>query len=85
MVDCAGDYDNHGCNGGLPSHAFEYIKDIGGIAEEASYPYKAVTNQCTVDSKKFSVGVVGGSVNISTSETDLKQALFNNGPISIAF
>lgn len=22
LVDCAGDYDNHGCNGGLPSHAF---------------------------------------------------------------
>ena len=22
LVDCAGDYDNHGCEGGLPSHAF---------------------------------------------------------------
>lgn len=22
LVDCAGDFDNHGCNGGLPSHAF---------------------------------------------------------------
>lgn len=22
LVDCAGDYDNQGCNGGLPSHAF---------------------------------------------------------------
>lgn len=25
LVDCAGDFDNHGCEGGLPSHAFEYI------------------------------------------------------------
>lgn len=25
LVDCAGNFDNHGCEGGLPSHAFEYI------------------------------------------------------------
>jgi cathepsin H len=25
LVDCAQAFDNHGCNGGLPSHAFEYI------------------------------------------------------------
>lgn len=85
LVDCAGDYDNHGCNGGLPSHAFEYIKDAGGIAEESSYPYQAVTNQCTVDKSKFSVGVVGGSVNISADESELRQALFQYGPVSIAF
>lgn len=29
LVDCAGAFDNHGCNGGLPSHAFEYIKYNG--------------------------------------------------------
>merc|ERR550519_1346484 len=25
LVDCAGAFDDHGCNGGFPSHAFEYI------------------------------------------------------------
>ena len=44
LVDCAGDFDNHGCNGGLPSHAFEYIKYAGGIESDATYPYKAKTN-----------------------------------------
>jgi cathepsin H len=39
LVDCAGDFDNYGCNGGLPSHAFEYIMFAGGIATEADYPY----------------------------------------------
>ena len=29
LVDCAGDYDNQGCNGGLPENAFWYIHDNG--------------------------------------------------------
>ena len=50
LVDCAGDFDNHGCNGGLPSHAFEYIKHNGGIESEATYPYKAMDQSCTFNS-----------------------------------
>lgn len=42
LVDCAGAFDNHGCEGGLPSHAFEFIKYNGGIEAETSYPYHAV-------------------------------------------
>lgn len=42
LVDCAGAYDNHGCHGGLPSHAFEYLAADGGIVTEDTYPYKAV-------------------------------------------
>ena len=34
LVDCAAAFDNHGCNGGLPSHAFEYIKYAGGLTTE---------------------------------------------------
>ena len=34
LVDCAGDFDNHGCNGGLPSHAFEYIRYNKGLMSE---------------------------------------------------
>ena len=30
LVDCAQAFDTAGCNGGLPSHAFEYIKYNGG-------------------------------------------------------
>lgn len=65
LVDCAGAYDNHGCNGGLPSHAFEYIAAAGGISTEVAYPYFAVTNNCTVDSSTFALTVKGGSVNIT--------------------
>jgi len=31
LIDCAQAFDNNGCDGGLPSHAFEYIKYNGGI------------------------------------------------------
>ena len=85
MVDCASDYDNHGCNGGLPSHAFEYIKDNGGLTTEDQYPYVAQTNNCSLTNQIRVVGIRGGAVNISLSEDDLRIALFQNGPISVAF
>ena len=40
LVDCAQAFDNHGCSGGLPSHAFEYIKFAGGMMTEDDYPCK---------------------------------------------
>lgn len=86
LVDCAGDFDNHGCNGGLPSHAFEYIMHAGGISTETSYPYFAQTRNCTVDKSTFALQVNGGSVNITEGdERSLALAIFDKGPVSIAF
>jgi cathepsin H len=86
LVDCAGDFDNHGCNGGLPSHAFEYIKYAGGIESDATYPYKAKTNEC-VHRPALNVGYVRyGSYNISQGdEVELAERLYNAGPISVSF
>ena len=86
LVDCAGAYDNHGCQGGLPSHAFEYILHAGGISTEEAYPYYAVNRNCTVDPSTFALKVWGGSVNITQGdENELKGAIFFHGPVSIAF
>ncbi|RWW61780.1 hypothetical protein BHE74_00031142 [Ensete ventricosum] len=64
LVDCARAFNNFGCNGGLPSQAFEYIKYNGGIDTEESYPYSATNGICSF--KPESVGVkVTASVNIT--------------------
>lgn len=34
LLDCAQAFDNHGCNGGLPSHAFEYVHYNDGLDTE---------------------------------------------------
>ena len=56
LVDCAQDFNNHGCNGGF-SQAFEYIRYNGGIDTEDSYTYTAKDGTCKFQSK--TVGAVG--------------------------
>jgi len=65
LVDCAQDFDNHGCNGGLPSHAFEYIYYNLGLTTEKEYPYTMKTGTCVYDPKMATVGITGGSYNIT--------------------
>ena len=86
LVDCAGDFDNHGCHGGLPSHAFEYIKHVGGLESDVTYPYKATDNPC-VHRPEISVGYCRyGSFNITQGdEAQLAERLYNAGPVSVAF
>ena len=86
LVDCAGAFDNNGCDGGLPSHAFEYIFYAGGISTEEAYPYKAVDQNCTVDPSTFALSVGDGSFNVTEGDEDeLRMAVYSQGPVSIAF
>ena len=57
----------------------------GGLTDEASYPYTATDQQCNLAAIDPVIEVIGGSVNISISENDLQAALFQNGPVSVAF
>ena len=84
LVDCAGDYDCHGCSGGLPSNAFNYIRDNGMTTEE-QYDYFAEVHECTYKQSMEAV-VTSGPFNITAKdEVQLKEALYNEGPISCAF
>eukprot|EP00297_Palpitomonas_bilix_P011926 CAMPEP_0113879292 /NCGR_PEP_ID=MMETSP0780_2-20120614/7160_1 /TAXON_ID=652834 /ORGANISM="Palpitomonas bilix" /LENGTH=331 /DNA_ID=CAMNT_0000865863 /DNA_START=107 /DNA_END=1102 /DNA_ORIENTATION=+ /assembly_acc=CAM_ASM_000599 len=88
LVDCdhqcdpSGQACDAGCNGGLPTNAFEYIMKNGGIDTEESYPYQGVDGTC-----KFNQANVGATISnytrISTDEEAIKEALYEMGPLSI--
>ncbi|KAK3034505.1 hypothetical protein RJ639_032494 [Escallonia herrerae] len=76
LVDCARAFNNFGCNGGLPSQAFEYVKSNGGLDTEEAYPYTGKDGECKFSSEN--VGVQG-------AEDELKHAVGVVRPVSVAF
>jgi len=85
LIDCAYGFNNFGCDGGLPSQAFEYIRFNGGLDTEYSYPYVGKDGTC-----KFSSDSVGATVshvfNITyQDEAQLLYAVGLIGPVSIAY
>lgn len=93
MLDCAFEFDNHGCSGGLPSHAFEYIHYAGGLSREFSYPYRAESSGdikgCRFDgsANKTTVGArTARSFNVTEGdEESIKRIVATVGPVSVAF
>jgi len=83
IVDCSTSYGNNGCNGGLMTNSFAYVKHAGGIETERAYPYEAKQRYC-----RFSTAYIGAKVkgysNVRASETSLKAAVASTGPISVA-
>ncbi|KAF2904125.1 hypothetical protein ILUMI_02048 [Ignelater luminosus] len=82
LIDCSGIAGNYGCFGGLPSWAFQYIRENGGIDTEASYPYEAQDGKCRYKAKN-SAGTVKGYQSVQPNEDALKSAVANIGPISV--
>jgi cathepsin H len=101
LVDCAREeYDCHGCKGGLPSYAFNFIRDHG-MATNETYPYRAndgksltvltflndiiFIGECKYTQSQ-SVVTTDGPFNITTGdEIQLVESIFNHGPVSVAF
>ncbi|XP_070542637.1 pro-cathepsin H-like isoform X2 [Ptychodera flava] len=85
LIDCAQAFNNHGCEGGLPSQAFEYIRYNNGLESEADYPYTAKDGKCKFDPSK-TVAYVADVVNITLGdEKGILDAVYNHGPVSIAY
>jgi len=81
LVDC--DSSDGGCQGGLPSNAFQYMIDNGmGLESESAYPYKAADGTCSKSSSQYKA-FVSAWHQISTDETQIAAAVQQYGPLSI--
>nr|BAM99886.1 cathepsin H [Oplegnathus fasciatus] len=85
LVDCAQDFNNHGCNGGLPSQAFEYIMYSKGLMTEKDYPYTALDGTCKYK-PEMAAAFVKDVVNITAyNEMEMVDAVATRNPVSFAF
>jgi cathepsin F len=81
LVDC--DTSDSGCNGGLPSNAFQFMIDQGmGLEQESAYPYTAADGSCTKVSSQYKA-FISAWHQISTDETQIAAAVQQYGPLSI--
>jgi len=86
LVDCAGGFENHGCNGGLPSQAFQYLMWTGGQEKESDYKYTARDGRCAFSASKVAVKI-SDEFNITAgdeTDTGLPGAVAK-GPVSICY
>jgi cathepsin F len=81
LVDCDHNGDQ-GCNGGLPTQAFQSIIDAGGIETEADYPYEGRDGTCTFDKSKVAVKISNYTC-LPPDEAQMAAYIEKNGPVSI--
>jgi len=79
LVDCAGSSGNQGCNGGLPSSAYNWIR-TNGICSAADYPYTGRDGSCKKTCKP--VVRISGSTNVGRTE-GAHQTAVTQQPLSI--
>nr|QOV03079.1 cathepsin L8 [Dysdercus peruvianus] len=85
LMDCSYSQGNNGCNGGLMTAAFDYIKSNRGIDTESSYPYQEKSSRNCRYSNRHVGATIRGYTNIRQgSESDLQSAVANVGPVSVA-
>ncbi|XP_026149409.1 pro-cathepsin H-like [Mastacembelus armatus] len=85
LIDCSRDFKNHGCLGGVPSQAFEYIKYNKGLMTEEDYPYKGHDATCHFEPALAAVYVLD-VVNITRyDEKAMVDAVAWLNPVTFSF
>jgi len=84
LVDCSYRYGNHGCEGGWPHAALQYIRDNQGLDTEESYPYTARPGYCHYN-RKYVGSLIKRILRIQTgSEYSLTYCVAKYGPVAVA-
>jgi len=74
---------DEGCDGGMEPNAFQYVIKNNGINLLKDYPYTAKVGKCKFDSAKAVKGWHSWKYVTVKAEDDLRQYLYDNGPVSI--
>jgi cathepsin F len=83
LVDCDKKTGDVGCQGGLPSNAYEdMIKNKIGLELESAYPYVATDGQCKAQ-QSSEKAFIASYVKIGTDEDQIAAALMKYGPLAI--
>ena len=90
LIDC--DNNDDGCHGGLMEYAFLWLKS-NGIMTEKDYPTQIQKHACKKDKDKYVNMTVTGYKKLGkeydvfscVDEELMKEFLYENGPLSIAF
>jgi len=82
IVDCDG--NDHGCDGGWPTNAMDYIKSAGGLMLESDYPYKGYEGSCKFDASKAKMQVKSVHTFTARNEEKMMTAVQQYGPLAIA-
>lgn len=82
LVDC--DKVDQGCNGGLMEDAFKYVEGTSGLMLSSDYAYTGKEGSCKYDSSKAVAKVTGYKFAGTEDESQIKQLLYENGPLAIA-
>ncbi|KAJ4952040.1 hypothetical protein NE237_028872 [Protea cynaroides] len=83
LVSC--DNNSHGCKGGSPIYAYEYIMEHGGITTWENYPYTGSNSNCDESKARLPPSVtIDSYALVPPTESALQFAVATMQPISVA-
>ncbi|XP_021766149.1 ervatamin-C-like [Chenopodium quinoa] len=77
LVDC--DQYSHGCSGGDPVSAFEFIKQNQGITMESQYPYLSTQGQCEASTSAVTIN----DYSLLTQDENVLMQAVSRQPVSV--